>query len=425
MSCATPPRNILIVTQYYHPDITACAFRMKETADILAARGHSVEVICAVPHRGWEESGPGGGAGHGKAKPIDDGKVPAHRVPIVPLSGRGKVNFLAHYTSFMGLAVLEAEKLRRRFDLVIASSPPLFVAVSGFLIARRRGVPFMLDVRDLWPDSAVTVGQISREGFLYKWAKRVEKTLYRSADALSCVAGPMADEIEPQARSGRPVIVYNGVPESYLGDDPELDAVVERRLRPGAINVVYIGNMGYCQDSGLLLDAAKTLQDAGDQRFFFHLIGDGVEREPLRKRAAELGLSNLAIPGTVNKREAMAVMRRAGALFLQLKPDATMEKTIPSKVFDYLAAGRPILYGIEGEGRKILGRSGANVYFSPGSRDDLLSALRRLGDEFSTRDRCAAENRELVRREFSRERLIERMEERFQRVLGRRSGPRM
>ena len=417
MSCAMPPRKILIVTQYYHPDITACAFRMKETADILAARGHSVEVICAVPHRGWEES-PGGAA---SPKAIDDGKVPAHRVPIVPLAGRGKINFLAHYTSFMGLAVLEAEKLRERFDLVIASSPPLFVAVAGFLTARRRGVPFFLDIRDLWPDSAVTVGQISRDGSLYKWAKRVELTLYRASDALSCVANPMADEIEPYSRSGRPVIVYNGVSESYLADDPALDAVVDQRLRPGTINVVYVGNMGYCQDSGVLLDAAKALQDAGDRRFFFHLIGDGVEREPLRKRSSELGLSNLAIPGTVNKREAMAVMRRAGALFLQLKPDATMEKTIPSKVFDYLAAGRPILFGIEGEGRTILERSGANLYFSPGSKEGLLSALKRLGDEFPLFDRKAAENRELVRREFSRERLIERMEERFQRVLGRRS----
>ncbi|MFZ2961438.1 MAG: glycosyltransferase family 4 protein [Candidatus Ozemobacteraceae bacterium] len=408
MSCTSQARNILIVTQYYYPDITAAAFRLKETADLLAARGHKVSVIAAVPHRGHADGKPAAFAS------IDDGMLNVTRVPIVSLAGRGKANFILHYTSFMTLSVLAAERLRERVDLIIASSPPLFVGVSGFVIARRRGARFMLDVRDLWPDSAATVGQLNPNGRLYKWASRVERTLYKRADAISCVAEPMADEIVARSGRPRPVIVYNGVPASYLDPDPEFDAIARRKLPDGRLHIVYVGNLGYCQHSSLLVQAAKVFQDAGDTCFHFHLIGDGAERRALLAEAETAGLHNISIPGPVSKREAMAVMRRANALFLQLKPDATMEKTIPSKVFDYLSAGRPIIFGLEGEGRRILERSSGNLFFPSGSLSDLLARLRRLRDELPAISGQAGENRELIRREFSRERQIERLEERFQ-----------
>ncbi|MBF0501604.1 MAG: glycosyltransferase family 4 protein [Candidatus Riflebacteria bacterium] len=399
-------RKILIVAQYYHPDITAAAFRIKETADLLAARGHQVSVIAAVPHRGHVEAA--------SAASIDDSRLRVTRIPIYPLSGRGKAEFLLHYTSFMLLSMLAAERVREDFDLVIASSPPLFVGVSGFVIARRRGARFLLDIRDLWPDSAVTVGQLKQDGYLYRWASRVERTLYKRADAISCVAEPMADEIVARSGRPRPVVVYNGVPAAYLDPDPDCDKTARNRLPDGFIHVVYIGNLGYCQHSELLLLAAKTVQNEGDTLFRFHLIGDGAERPALLREAEAAGLRNLSIPGPVSKREAMAVMRRADALFLQLKPDVTMEKTIPSKVFDYLAAGRPIIFGLAGEGRRILERSGGNLFFQSGSLPELLAQLRRFCANRSEYTGLAHENRELIRREFSRERQIDRLEECFQ-----------
>jgi len=398
------PRDILIVSQYYHPDITAAAFRVKETAELLAARGHRVRVIAAEPHRGLAHGVP--------PAIVDTPGVQVTRVPIDPLGERSRISFLRHYFSFMGRAVRAGIRQPEPCDVVLASSPPLFVGVAGWLIARWRGARFFLDVRDLWPDSAVTVGQLRRDSLLYQAARKVERALYRKAGAISCVAQPMAAEIAQTSGGRRPVIVYNGIPAAYLADDPEVDTGARQTYQAGRFHLLYIGNMGYCQNCGLLLDAAAQA-GAGDDTVF-HLVGEGAERGALEERSRRENLGNVRLAGPVGKREAMGLMRAADALFLQLKPDETMEKTIPSKVFDYLAAGRPILFSLAGEGRQILERTGANLFFRPGDPADFLAALRKLRADLPGYAARAQENRELARREFSREAAVDRLEHRLQ-----------
>ncbi|NLI78905.1 MAG: glycosyltransferase family 4 protein [Candidatus Riflebacteria bacterium] len=398
-------KRILIVSQFYHPDITAAAFRIKETADLLAARGHSVHVIAGEPHKA---RAPGEG-------PLDDGRIRVTRVPLYKSEGKGTWNYIRHYLSFMAGAVAASWRHPSRFDVVWASSPPLFTGVAGLAVARLKKARFVLDIRDLWPESAVVAGQLSPQGFLFRAAKQVELGLYRAADRITCVARPMAEYIAAAAGVPMPVVVYNGIPAACvdLMEAPGPGADPAARPTAGGREILYVGNFGHVQNLELVLEAAKLLQDGGVAGVRFTLVGEGARRAALQEQARALGLTGVAFTGVLAKREALRRMRECDALVLLLKDDGTMDKTIPSKVFDYLAAGRPVLFGLRGEGREILARVPANLEFSPSSAASLADAVRRLLAAPPDLLATAARNREIVRREFLREGMVDRLETAF------------
>lgn len=403
-----PRRRILIISQFYHPDITAAAFRIKETADLLASRGHSVHVIAGEPHKA---RAPGEG-------PLTDGRVKVTRVKLFKAEGKGTWNYIRHYMSFMLGAIYASWKHPSRFDIVWASSPPLFTGVAGLVISKLKKARFALDIRDIWPESAVVAGQLSAQGNLFQAAKIVERTLYKSADIITCVARPMAGYISGIAAGKQPAVIYNGIPRSYFdsmgGNDLDGGRMAQA---PGELEILYVGNMGHVQSLSVLIEAANLLQREGATGIRFVLVGEGAQRKALVEQAGALGLKNVSFTGILPKAEALRRMRECSALVLLLKADGTMDKTIPSKVFDYMAAGRPVLFGLGGEGREIFSRVSANMEFSPDSSDSLAAAVRRLRDEYPAVARTAAENREIVRREFLREAMVDRLEMEFQCTL--------
>lgn len=420
-------KRILIVSQFYHPDITAAAFRIKETADLLAARGHSVHVIAGEPHKA---RAPGEG-------PLDDGRIRVTRVPLYKSEGKGTWNYIGHYLSFMAGAVAASWRHPSRFDVVWASSPPLFTGVAGLAIARLKKARFVLDIRDLWPESAVVAGQLSQQGFLFRAAKQVELGLYRAADRITCVARPMAEYIAAAGGVPTPIVVYNGIPAACVdrmetagagfgrgsaggADQREIPGAgagpatgSATRLAAEAREILYVGNFGHVQNLELVLEAAKVLQDDGVSGLRFTLVGEGARRAALQEQARALGLTGVTFTGVLAKTEALRRMRDCDGLVLLLKDDGTMDKTIPSKVFDYMAAGRPILYGLRGEGREILARVPANLEFSPSSAASLADAVRRLLAAPPEQLATAVGNREIVRREFLREGMVDRLETAF------------
>ncbi len=393
--------DILIVSQFYSPDVTAAAFRIKETADLLAEKGHRVHVIAGEPHKGIV-------AGAGSA---DTGQISVTRVPLFKPAGKSKWEYILHYLSFMVGALAAARRHPRRFDIVWASSPPLFVAIAGYFIALSKRARFCLDIRDIWPDSAATTGKISSRGILFRLAKLAELWIYGRARMISCVAKPMADYIAKARPGQKPVVVYNGIPRHFLDRCREMSFVPSQ---PGVIEILYVGNMGYCQNLALVIDAAQRLRSKGVGRFRFSLVGEGVERSALEAAAREKGLDNVEFSGPVVKDEAIRLMCSCSALVLLLKDDGTMDKTIPSKVFDYMAAGRPILFGIRGEGKEILGNIPGNLFFDPSSPEALATAAIRLGENFAEMSAAARANREVVEARFTREMMVSRLAENFE-----------
>lgn len=401
-------KHILIISQYFPPDITAAAFRIKETADILNKKGYKITVLTAKPHRT-------------KLNEIDeicDNQVNVIRVPLILYREKGKWNYILHYSSFMIFAIIIGLiRISNKVDIVFASSPPLFVGVAGFVISKCKKTKFALDIRDIWPDAAVVAGQLSKKSLFYKYAKKVEFKLYMKAHLISCVAKPMAEYISNIIDQDKVVVVYNGVPEKYLTTSSLNHENKHNLIKKDKINVVYVGNMGYCQNLKVVLEAAKKIKEEDLKEFIFYLIGEGVEKEKLLKLKAKYALDNVLISGPVNKNKAIELIKNSSALLLQLKDDGIMEKTIPSKMFDYMIAGKPILFGIKGEGKKILQNIKGNIFFSPNSTNSFLNALKILKENYKQLADWAKENRKIVQKYYVREKLIEGFENHIQRLF--------
>jgi len=394
------------MSQFYYPDITAAAFRIKETVDLLAAKGHRVHVIAARPHKAVLDD-----------SPVDDGNARVTRAYIFPYTGRGKWNYIAHYLSFMASSVWASWKHPSTFDIVWASSPPLFVGIAGWIVARLKKAKFVLDVRDIWPDSVATTGQIRPDSLMYRMAKHAERWLYRAADRITCVARPMAEYIAGYGVEP-PAVIYNAIPGTYLDAVEAADRDVASAPSGGPpLTIAYVGNMGYCQNLGLVVAAAEKLQEAGERGIRFLLVGEGVEKANLEARVREAGLKNVEIRGAVSKADALRISVGSSALVLLLKDDGTMDKTIPSKVFDYLAAGRPILFGLQGEARSILDSSGGNIGFDADDPGSLAEAVCRLKEAYGTYAAAARGHRDLVRTRFRRESMTDELDREFGKLL--------
>lgn len=401
MSSAGRPLRILFITQFYYPDVTACAFRMHETAQLLTQMGCNVEVIAGEPHKG------------DLGAKIYDGKVKVSRVKLIKYAGKGKWNYIAHYLSFMFGAIKAAKRHRGTFDVVWASSPPLFTGIAGWAVSKLKGARLCLDIRDIWPESAVVAGQISADSFLFKAAKIVEWLLYRFADQITCVARPMAEYIKNTSGGRQPEIIYNAIPQSMVVEQP---LTIEKN--PDPMRVLYIGNMGYCQNLSLVIEAATLLAEEGNQKIRFVLVGNGIEKPLLEAEVKKRNLANVEIHGIVSKERAIEMIRETHALMLHLKDDGTMDKTIPSKVFDYMAGARPILYGLKGEACDILGSVAGNLYYDPADAVQLANQARHLQQNYMQSANSATANLHLVKKKFLRDRMAERLKNVFIAMTG-------
>lgn len=397
--------RILAVSQYYPPDITAAAFRIGETVAILREKGHDVRVITARPHKA---SLPANQVP--TTLPPAASSMSVLRVPLFPRRPSGRIAYLFHYgTFFLGSTILGTLHRLRGWkpDVIWASSPPLLIGLTGSLLSRWYSAPLVLEIRDLWPESAAAAGQLSRDSSFYSRLERLEGSLYNRAYRIVAVSQPMQAAIA--SRTTTPVaVVYNGVPEAALirTTSPQTSSDLQTRNA-----ITYVGNLGRVQELDLLLKAFAALrQEPEYQNWIVRLVGDGVKRDELVQLRSTLGLGDaVQFVGPLSKDEAYAEMRAASLLYLALPPDPALEKTIPSKLFDYLLSERPIIGGLSGEAADILRQTGGNRTFQPGSMNDLCNAIRTAIRDLTSLRFLSLSNPELVRKDYTRELQTERL----------------
>lgn len=394
--CSSHETNILFISQYFPPDVTAAAFRVSETVSILEQDSFDVKVLTAVPHR----------AQVGDIRINDDSNVV--RVPIWGIKGKTVKSYLLHYMSFMANSFLWGlMKTRSKIDYVIVTSPPLFVTFSGWLLARIKRAKFILDIRDIWPDSAVGTGHLNPSSWLYRVAKFLEHFIYTRADVITCVSEKMREYIALNVKRNIPILVlYNGLSIKFLGDNQINDS-------PGSPEdgfvISYVGNIGYAQNLDLIIDAAMELKDK-DIKFI--LIGEGAAKDVLMTKVTAAGLKNVVFKHACSKKEAFEYMNRAHALLIILnKQCPAFNLTIPSKLFDYLWANKPILCDIEGEGKKVLGLLPGNLCFDSANPESLPKVVADLKDNYDFYKMKASKNRDFVLGNFTREKMVKKLEE--------------
>jgi glycosyltransferase involved in cell wall biosynthesis len=394
--------KILVICQYFQPDITAAAFRMSDAAELLLQAGHEVRVITALPHRASAE----GRAAENQA--LREAAV--SRCPLQPLMGSGLVPYLRHYLSFVRGSVAAAWRIRKSGwvpDVIWASSPPLFTAMSGYAAAKIFRAPWVLDIRDIWPDSAVAAGQLREGGLAFRLGKRIERFFYHRASHITCVSEPIRKYIAALTKTSV-AVVYNGVKSSEisLGQPGTAGSGAAPKV------LLYAGNLGRVQGLEQLVSTVAELDRRGRMDgWVVHLVGAGAVRDQIAASVQQLKLEHRIMLRPPVARSAVArEVAAADALFLSLKPDPALRMTIPSKLFDCLAAGLPVVAGIAGEGAEIAQRTGGNIVYSPDDPQGLKNALETLFQKHDQLKKLALQNPGIVKASFTREQAVSILE---------------
>jgi glycosyltransferase involved in cell wall biosynthesis len=393
--------RILIATQYFAPEITAPAARLGEWAAGLARKGHQVKVVCEVPNHPGGVVAPGYG-GH----LVDRRQMEGFEVDYVWVYATPKKTVLPRVTNYLSYAASATLVGARRgpADVIIASSPPLPVGSVGAALAIRHRVPWILDVRDPWPEVAVTLGEVE-DGPLLRAAEWFERRLYRSAAAITTSTRPHQDLIEERGGAGKVTVIYNGATPMFLAAgerDPEPELAGDA---DGSFVWTYAGNLGLAQGLESAVEAAGILGEG----FRLILIGNGPRREHLRELARALPAGQAEVRDAIPPGDVARLTRASDALLVALAPMPGLEGFVPSKLFDCCAVGRPVVLAAVGESVRLTEESGAALTVPPGDATALADAVRRLRDDRKLAEQVGTAGREFAERN-SREMGVEALD---------------
>ena len=285
-------------------------------------------------------------------------------------------------------------------DVLMGTSPPLPQAGAAWLIAALRGKPFVLEIRDLWPEFAVDMGVLTNP-ILISMARRLEHFLYRRARRIVVNSPAYADYLTAHGVDrGKIAFISNGVDVSMFGRPLGGEDFRRKNGLDGKFVALYAGAFGEANDLGVLLEAAERLRN--DDSIRLVLVGDGKERARLQARAA--GLGNVVFTGSVPKSNMAEVLSAADVCVAILKDIPMFRTTYPNKVFDYMAAGKPTLLAIDGVIRKVIEDSGGGVFVRPGDAEAIAAAICRLKSEPENLASMGDAARAYVERNFDRSR---------------------
>lgn len=307
---------------------------------------------------------------------------------------------IASFVTFMVSSVRAARSVRN-VDLVLGTSPPIFQLISAWIVSVIKRAPFVLEVRDLWPEFAIDIGLLRNPVLIWS-ARRLEMFLYRRATHL-VVNSPAYREylINKGVPAEKVSFIANGVDTSMFAALVDVaDLRDEFGLRDKFV-VTYAGAIGMANDLDVVLDAADRLRD--EPQVHFLIVGDGKECNRLQERAVDMRLPNVTFTGPQPKTEMPRYLAVSDACLATLKDIPMFRTTYPNKVFDYMAAGKPTILGIDGVIRDVVEAADGGVFVRPGDAAALADAVRDLAQDPA---RCAAMGRaarEYVRRHFDRD----------------------
>jgi glycosyltransferase involved in cell wall biosynthesis len=362
--------RITLVSQYFPPEVGATQSRMQSFAEHLAERGHEVTVICEFPNHPQGVMPP-----EYRGRVIEDDRSNPYRILRVWVRAsheKTQKTRMAFYLSYMAMATA-VTPLTARPDVVVATSPPLFAGVAGYAISRLTGAPLVLDVRDLWPAAAVSLNQIST-GTTLRAAEALERSLYRKAAAVVAVTQPFTEHIDRiRGRAPATALIPNGTLELFFSEN---GAVPRESLgaRPGKILITFAGTHGIAQALPSVLEAASLVEDVAD----FAFVGDGPLKKHLIGLAEDLGVRNVHFHPQRPLEDIPAILAASDALLVPLSAHPTFVDFVPSKMIDYMAAGKPVILSAAGESARLLESAGAGRTVEPENPRALADAIRRL-----------------------------------------------
>jgi colanic acid biosynthesis glycosyl transferase WcaI len=411
--------DILVVSQFFTPEMGAPAARFHDFGRLLVEHGHRVTVLTGFPN---SPSGrvPEEYRGRFFRRERIDG-IEVQRAWLHASPRLSRIDKSLGFASYALSASVWAMLGGLRADVVVATSPPPTVGIPGLVAARRLGAPLVFDVRDIWPEAIAASGRL-RNRPLIRTLERIERALYRNAAAVTVVTdGKRERLLEKGVPADKLAVIPNGVDLGrFEGDVPPATELLRMHgVDPERFVVLYAGIMNPPQGLDVLLDAAALLRksDAGE-RVQFALVGDGSERRRLLARRESEGLGDLVHFLPIQPREQIpALLMSAGAVAVTLRPRRDTH-TVPSKLYESMASGRPVLVSADGAPNEILKESGAGLATPASDAEALATSIRTLLD-----DQARAQALGELGRRFAAGHDRRRLVERFEEVLVRVSRP--
>ena len=338
------------------------------------------------------------------------GGADVYRTWLWPLPNRKSHERMRNYASFCLSAALRGLRIPRH-DVVIASSPQLLVGLVGWWFAFTRGVPFVFEVRDLWPESLIAVGVGSEDSLLHKMLAAIAGFLYARADRVVVVAPAFREHLVKHWRvpAEKIAVVENGVEEDlFVPAHPAANNALRQELgAEGKFLVCYIGTIGNAHGLETLLDAAVQLKDERPGVILF-LVGEGAEKERIVSLAQALRLTNVRFLDQQPRERIPAFISASDACLVLLKKAEVFKTVIPTKMLEFMSCGRPVILGVDGQARQIIEQAGAGVAIEPENAQALVQAIKQLADDPSFAQTLGKKGRDCILRNFSRRRTAEK-----------------
>jgi glycosyltransferase involved in cell wall biosynthesis len=364
--------RILIVTQHFPPEKGAVR-RLFEFARFFVQNGEDVSVMTAIPNYP-DGVVPEKYRGHFFYKEEMDG-VKVYRNYVLPASNKYPGKRMIGFIIFLLTTIINSFRLKDEFDLVLASSPPVTSPVIGWIISRSKKTRFVIEVRDLQPESSEDFGNLNRSLFT-RSLRGMMHWLYRKADAIVSVTDGISDYMEAIGIEKRRVAtIKSGVSEEFI--DASTNGIRQKFGWDNKFVVLYSGTLGWVRPLETIVEAARQLADQPDIRFVF--IGAGQKKEALQNMVRDYGLKNVEFVGPQPLETIPQFLKASDVLVETLKEVAVAKMAFPSKMFEYMASGRPIVFGFSrGEAIIELEMAGGALTYPSDSPDELSDLIVKL-----------------------------------------------
>lgn len=399
--------KILIVSQHFWPE----GFPINDMAKALAGKGLDVDVLTGKPNYPDGEYFPGY-KGFGCQQEAIDG-VTVYRVPLVARGSRSAVRLVLNYLSFIAAACIFGPWLlrRRRYDAIfVYATSPMLQALPALFLGFLKRTRVTVWVQDLWPESLAATGYV-KSPFVLRCLAKVIGFIYRHTDLLLVQSEAFRQSVQALA-PGKQVIYYpNSVDAMFSTEQPDLLSSVDApmpTLPERGFSVVFAGNIGAAQAVEVIVGAAELLRHRTD--ISFHVFGKGSKWDWLAEEVGKRGLNNLHLPGRFPVETMPRLMRQASALLVTLADEPIFAATVPSKVQAYMAAGRPIIASLNGEGARLVTQAQAGLAVPAEDPVALADAVLRLATMApEEREQLGSRGKMFSRQHFDREKLIEQL----------------
>ena len=397
--------KLLILTQYFPPEVGAPQNRLFELAVRLQKLGVDITVLTAMPNYPQMDIYEGYKDKTYVYEVIEGLKV--HRSSIYVSKSKSIINRLRNYFSFVISSARVGKAKLENFDFLLCESPPLFLGYSAMRLAKQKKAKLIFNVSDLWPESAEKLGVVNNK-FLLKLAYNLEEKLYKRSCLVTGQTQGICHNINERFPAVKTYWLPNGVDLDYYNPS-KIEPGIWREKNNFAkedVILLYAGIIGIAQGLEVILNSAKNFINTPNIKFVF--IGSGPEKDKLLQLKAEQNLTNVFFLDAISKKEMPSVLRSVNAAIIPLRKLDLFLGAIPSKIFENLAMEVPVLLGVNGEARQLfIDKGNAGLYFEPENSEALTAAILKLIEDKEMALQLGRNGRHFVNEYFNRENIAQ------------------